>query len=254
MILLLGGTTETAPLAGLLAQAGYQVLVSTATEIAMELPAHENVSRRSGLLDFDRMLSLVRSREIRAVVDATHPYAAEVTRTAQRVCREAALPYLCLVRPPSARDESFVHFARDHEEAAKLACGFGKPVLLTVGTRNLEAYVGEARNAGCALFARVLADERSLEACRAVGIAADHVIAGRGPFSTEENRAELRARGIGVLVTKDSGVAGGVPAKIEAARKERCRVVVVRRPQIYPADACRTVEELVDRCLGEVAT
>ncbi len=52
----------------------------------------------------------------------------------------------------------------------------------------------------------------------------------RGPFSVEENRRQLRAFGIGVLVTKDSGQAGGTAEKLQAAQAEGCRVVVVRRP------------------------
>jgi precorrin-6A/cobalt-precorrin-6A reductase len=78
--------------------------------------------------------------------------------------------------------------------------------------------------------ARVLPHGESLEACRKAGIPADSVIAGRGPFSVEENREAIRRFSIGVLVTKDSGNAGGVREKLEAARLERCRVVIVRRP------------------------
>ncbi|HSR13508.1 MAG TPA: precorrin-6A/cobalt-precorrin-6A reductase, partial [Thermodesulfobacteriota bacterium] len=56
-------------------------------------------------------------------------------------------------------------------------------------------------------------------------------LSGRGPFSVDENRRAIREYGIGTLVTKDSGAMGGVPEKLEAARLENCRVVVVKRSQ-----------------------
>jgi len=57
------------------------------------------------------------------------------------------------------------------------------------------------------------------------------VVTGKGPFSVDENRSIIQCFGVRVLVTKDSGAAGGVPEKLEAARLEGCRVVVVRRPK-----------------------
>ena len=68
-------------------------------------------------------------------------------------------------------------------------------------------------------------------ACLQAGIPPQHILAGRGPFSVEQNRRHIRAFGIGVLVTKDSGRAGGVPEKLQAARSEHCRVVALRRPE-----------------------
>ncbi len=79
-------------------------------------------------------------------------------------------------------------------------------------------------------IARVLPVNESFRAAILAGIREDRIVAGRGPFSTEENRAVIRKFKIGVLVTKDSGVAGGLPEKVEAARLENCRIVIVRRP------------------------
>jgi precorrin-6x reductase len=78
--------------------------------------------------------------------------------------------------------------------------------------------------------ARVLPLAESLEACQRAGMPKAGIVAARGPFSVEENRKAIRDAGAGTLVTKDSGVEGGVPAKIEAANLEGCRVVLVRRP------------------------
>jgi precorrin-6A/cobalt-precorrin-6A reductase len=78
-----------------------------------------------------------------------------------------------------------------------------------------------------------------MEACRLAGIDEQWIISGRGPFSKEDNLEVIRKFDIGVLVTKDSGIAGGVKDKLDAARLENCRVVIVRRPE-------RTVETVFD--------
>jgi precorrin-6A/cobalt-precorrin-6A reductase len=96
-----------------------------------------------------------------------------------------------------------------------------------------------------ALVARVLPRRESFQACLRAAIAEDCIISARGPFTVEENRAQIRRYHIGVLVTKDSGDAGGVPAKLEAARLERCAVIIVDRPPLPASAAYDSVEDLV---------
>lgn len=230
MILLLGGTAETARLSAAIAEAGYEVLVSTATEIPLPLGDGASVFRRAGPLDVDAMVSLVRERGVRAIVDATHPYASGAHDTARQAAARADVPCLVLVRPAAIREGDDVRVASGHEEAARLAVSFDAPILLTIGSRNLLPYVRAAGPAGIPLIARVLPHEDSIEACRVAGLSAPSILPAKGPFTVEENRSVIRKYGIGVLVTKDGGIEGGVRTKIEAARNEGCRVVAVGRP------------------------
>ena len=230
MILLLGGTGDSARLALELAEAGYKVLVSTATEISLDMETHPNLCRRSGKLDEEGMARLVRDEGVRAIVDATHPYATLARRTARRVAERLNVPYFTLTRPTGIPEGEGIRLADSHEEAAKIACSKGRPVFLTTGVKNLEPYVRESQRTGVKLIVRVLAEETSLAACRAAGIDEEFIIAKRGPFSVEENRSAMKRYGIGVIVTKDSGSSGGTPEKLEAARLEGCLVVVIRRP------------------------
>lgn len=246
MILLLGGTAETALLSEAIAESGFAVLVSTATEIPLPLGNAKGVSRRAGPLDADAMTSLVREQGIRAIVDATHPYASGAHDTARRAAGRAGVPCLAFVRSASILEEDDVLSAVDHREAARVSTSFGVPILLTIGSRNLVPYVHAAGAAGIPLFARVLPYPDSLEACRKSGILPTSTLPGRGPFTVEENRSVLRKHGIGVLVTKDGGMEGGVRAKIEAAREEGCRVVAVARPQNVSPRAYDRVAPLVD--------
>ncbi len=230
MILLLGGTGDSVRLAGDLAAAGCEVLFSTATDIPLTIAPHPHIRRRWGRLDEEGMAALIRNEGLRAIVDATHPYASLASQTAGRVARSLNIPCLTLLRPPGVTEEEGIIFAADHREGAKIACAEGIPVFLTTGAKNLTPYAEEARRTGSRLVVRVLPEKSSREACRAAGIETEAIIAARGIFSVAENRAIIRRFGIGVLVAKDSGPAGGTPEKVAAARHEGCRIVVVRRP------------------------
>ena len=105
MILLLGGTSELPAIAAALAEAGFAVLVSTATDEPLELPPHPNIERRSGRLDESAMRDLVAAKGIRAIVDATHPYATAAHATAAQVARQAGIPCLSFVREGGIRPQ-----------------------------------------------------------------------------------------------------------------------------------------------------
>lgn len=246
MILLLGGTSETASIATALLTAGHRVLVSTATTVPLELP--ERLERRTGRLDEEAMARLIRDVAVHVLVDATHPYAQEAHEVALRASAREGVRCVRWVRPRlSITNEAGIRFACDHAEAARLACAEGRTILLTVGSQHLAPYVAEGTAKGRRLIVRVLPVPASLEACRQAGLKQVDVIAARGPFPLEENRALLRQFGIGVLVTKDSGAAGGLPEKLAAAKSEGCTVILIRRPPEVNRNQVRTLEELLER-------
>lgn len=228
MILLLGGTSDCPSVAEALARVGYRVLVSSATEVDLFTGSHPRIERRCGRLDVGQMTALIGERAIQAIVDAAHPYATVVHTTAEQVACKVGIPYLSYVRPGCVGEGDGICVVADHEEAAQRAFQFGKPVLLTIGSRHVAAYGQQARRTGVDLIARVLDHPESLQACRDAKI--PHIVIGRGPFSIDENRRLIRQFNAGVLVTKDSGDAGGVREKLEAARLEGCEVIVVGRP------------------------
>ncbi len=256
MILLIGGTSETAPLASGIAAAGYEVLVSTATDVPLAIEEHPRIRRRIGRLDEEGLVALAKEKGIRAIVDAAHPYATAAHAAAQNAAKRLGVPCLRFSRPealfPESRDiethpagstaggpesaDTSVRFAADHREAATLAFADGRPVLITTGSRNIAPYAEAARRTGIPLTVRVLDAPESLAACRTAGIAEERIIAGRGPFSLEANLAAIRRFGIGVLVTKESGRAGGLEAKLAAASQANCQVIVLSRPETPPAE------------------
>lgn len=246
MILLLGGAGETALLADAIAEAGFDVLVSTATDVALDVGKHSRVRRRTGPLGEKALKEVILEHGIGAVVDASHPYASSASANASTAAENLGLPYLRWRRPETAPIEGRVRLADNHEEAAALAFSYGPPVLLTTGSRNLKPYAKESRKRCVDLVVRVLDHPDSVNAAKRAGIHDANIVTGRGPFSVDENLDLIRRFRIGVLVTKDSGEAGGVPAKMEAARREHCRVVVIRRPPEPQTAGIDDVSELVD--------
>lgn len=246
MILLLGGTSDTLPIAERLARSGCRVLVSRATPTPLDVGDHKSIESRSGPLDDHGMADLIRQRGIRAIVDATHPYATAIRARASRVAEALNCPYLTFIRPPAIDPNTpGVDFAQDHDAASVMAFAHSRPVLVTTGSNHLAPYVAEARRRAVPLVVRVLGNRQSLDACSRAGLQPSEVLTGRGPFSLDENRRQIRNHGIGVLVTKDSGQAGGTLEKLEAARLEGCRIVVVQRPDPPVGRHCADIDSLL---------
>lgn len=244
MILLLGGTSDSAPIAEAIAQQGYDILVSTATDTPLSVGHHPRIQHRWGMLNQIQMGELITQQRIQALVDATHPYAAQVRATAYDVAQQLNLPYFSFVRPPSIQNHTQeLHFAADHEQAAHLAVTFQRSILLTIGVRNLAPYVMAAKR--IPLIVRVLPTDSSHQACLALNIPEKHIVLARGPFSVEDNQALIQQFNIGVVVTKDGGSAGGVPEKLQAAKEEGCEVIVVQRPLLPQQAVFSNVEQLV---------
>jgi precorrin-6A/cobalt-precorrin-6A reductase len=245
MILLLGGTSESDPIAHALADRKKAVLVSTATDLPLTLRSHALIRRHHGVLSTESMIHLAKQEGITAIVDATHPYATEITLSASHVAKRLGLAYFRFERHSALASTGSVLLADDHPQASRMAFSFEKPVLLTIGTRNIEPYCQQAKAHGIPVFIRALDHPTSRRAWMSAGVHPDHVLLGQGPFSVEENQTVIRRFSIGVLVTKDSGHAGGAPQKLHAAEEEGCRVVVVKRPGDKTASAYHEIDDLV---------
>lgn len=232
MILLLGGTAETGPLAQKLLSLGYAVLVSTVTDTPLNIPSHPQIHRRVGALDASAMAALISTRSICGIIDATHPYAETAHTHALVAATKTGVPHVVYLRAPSIRKGTNIRFCDDHNEAAQRAFDFGKPVLTTIGSNGLSHYAAASRTTGIPLFARILNRDAFIEKCVSMGISSSHLITGRGPFSHAENVDIITRHHIGVLVIKDGGEAAWTHARITAANGTGCHVIVIRRPKI----------------------
>lgn len=227
-LLIFGGTTEGRQLAEWLAEAGQKVTYCAATEYGGALvPEGAGVTVRTGRLDQGGMAALLGAGSFDYAVDATHPYAPQVSANLRAAAGEAAVPYLRLVREGPPEDEGWLH-APDATSAAEMLLGLEGNVLLTTGSKELDCYAVPGLLER--VFPRVLPTPDSLNRCLELGFPPAHIICMQGPFSRALNAAMAEQLDIKVMVTKASGGTGGFWAKAAAARDTGAALLVIDRP------------------------
>jgi precorrin-6A/cobalt-precorrin-6A reductase len=161
------------------------------------------------------------------VLDATHPFAVRITEIASTVCRRLQVPYVRYQRPDWEPPQGTV-FATGYAEAAALLPELGSCVMLTIGAKQLKhfAHLHERLR----LYARILPSPVSLQQALAAGFTQTNILALRPPFSQAFNKSLFGEYQVDVLVTKASGIAGGVVEKVMAADELGMTTLMIRRP------------------------
>ena len=250
-ILIFAGTTEGRELAEHLAGAGVRCTVSVATEYGAQiLGPGKGRTVLQGRLTQEQMEFLIREEDFTCVVDATHPFATEVSAQIRKACEETKVPYLRLARDTEGElpDGGFgIYEAASMQEAAKILRGIPGNLFLTTGSKDLPLLaeeIGEPQR----LYVRVLPSVESLRICMECGIPAGHLIAMQGPFTQELNEDILLQTGARAVLTKESGKVGGFDEKVAAAKEVGIPVVVVRNPEKESKDSdLLSFEEVLER-------
>ncbi len=230
------GTSDGNALASQLAGSGHDVIVSTASEYGQELVAANSPGLvvRSGKIGVEARRRELRQSGAKAIVDATHPFATEISGQLIGLARELGIPYVRYERP-EIRSRPAAFYCRDMEAAAAEAVGRGTRIFLATGTKDLSMFVKHRLATERQWFVRVAPDPASLECALRLGIPRAHLCAMQGPFSKEFNETLWRSWDIDCVVTKDSGEAGGFQAKADAAQAMGATLIVVERPRMeYP--------------------
>ncbi|EEG08502.1 precorrin-3B C(17)-methyltransferase [Pseudogulbenkiania ferrooxidans] len=232
------GTSDGNALAREIAASGREVIVSSATDYGAELVAQNcpGLTTVSGRLGVERRRELLRETGARAIVDATHPFASDMSQQLIALSAELALPYLRYERPGAAIAHDTAHRAATMDDAARLAMQLGQRIFLATGSKDLVRFVKAEGAVERQWFVRLAPDPQHLQRAIDAGIPRAHLVAMQGPFSQAANETLWRDWGIDCVVTKDSGDAGGYRAKADAAAALGIPLIVVDRPRVdYPA-------------------
>lgn len=243
-VLIFAGTTEGRTLSEYLSENRIEHMVCVATEYGEEvLNASPYMTIHQGRMDVGEMEKLMQTGSFAAVVDATHPYAVEVTANIRKASQEAQLPYLRLKRCLDTETEGSVFYFHSNEECVDALEKTEGNILLTTGSKELATYCSHPLVKE-RLYVRVLPGMESISICTELGIKGKQMIAMQGPFSTEMNEAILHQFEIACMVTKKSGRQGGYPEKLEAAKRAGIPVYVIE-----PSDTERgySMEEVCEK-------
>jgi precorrin-6A/cobalt-precorrin-6A reductase len=243
-VLILGGTTDANRLAAAIAgDTRLDPILSYAGRT--ENPKRPPIAWRvGGFGGVDGLVNYLRSEKIARVVDATHPFAAQMSAHAIAACAATNVPLLALERAPWPRTPGDRWIEVDDFAAAAQALGAtARRVFLGIGRTQLAPFASHPQH-----FYLV----RLVDRPRAPLPLQAEVIVARGPFDLAGDRAMLIEHRIEIVVARDAG-GDSASAKIEAARELDLPVVMVRRPFIPEREKVESVTEVL-RWLGHDET
>lgn len=256
MIWIIGGTKDSRDiLEKLLEKIDENIIVTTATEYGGKLlenyKNNEKIKIISERLDENQMEDLIKNEKIKMIIDASHPYAQNVSKIVIDVKNkineksEIQVEYIRFERKMldygTENVEKFETLEKLTEHMKKYE---NKNILSTLGSNNLNEIkeIGEKNN----LYVRILPTTDSIKKAEELGYLPAKIIAIQGPVDKIMNKAMLESYKIDFLITKESGATGGEQEKIEACREMGTKVLVLTRPFVDYGKIYDDVKQIVD--------
>lgn len=247
MIFVAAGTQDGRELAGFLLEQGFQVTASVVSRYGEQLlRQYPGIQVNDRPLDADGLADYMGRQGVRVFVDASHPYAQQVSQNAMAACRRLSVPYLRYEREATPISYEKAYCVPDYEAAAKKASELGRQVFLTTGSRNLQIFANSPALKDCVLTVRVLPTADVLAMCEELGFSPKQIIAMQGPFSQALNEAMFEQYGAEVIVSKNSGQIGGADTKFAAAEAMGLPIVLIDRPKLNYEHLAQSFEEVLE--------
>lgn len=213
---------------------GFDVSISVATDYGKTILKDENLSKDikilNSRLDKEKMCEIFPDFDF--IVDATHPFAVEVSKNIQFACEKNKKTYFRLLRPKieSENFDDIIECSSLSEIADSiLNSKIEGNIFISTGSKELECFqkIPDFQNR---CFVRVLPTLDSIQKCLDFGFKTKNIIAMQGPFSVSLNEAMFKETKSKILITKESGKIGGFDEKIIASKSCKMKIFVVKRP------------------------
>jgi len=234
--LILGGTGDANQLADALAREKIDAIYSYAGRTQIPL-RHSLPTRIGGFGGAAGLADFLLKERITHVIDATHPFASEMSRHAVEACTLTRLALVALERAPWTRagGDNWIEVADINAAVAALPEARAR-VFLAIGRQHIAPFAAKPQHTYTLRF--VDAPDSELPLLDA------EVIISRGPFTLEGDRELMRTRGIEWMVARNSG-GSGARAKIDAARELRLPVIMIARPALPERKRVESVEAVL---------
>ena len=249
-IWIIGGTGDSATLTITVSTVTSNYLVTVATPEARQLyDAACNVI--VGTMNENSMAQFCHRYRISAIVDASHPFAVNVSQNAIAIAQKLNLPYLRYERA-EVNSGTFRDYLELDSFDTLLQGDYllNRRVLLTVGCQVLPQFQPWQNRA--ILFARVLPKLNSLQIALDSGFSSDRIIALRPPINEALERALWQQWRISLVVTKASGKSGGEELKRKVAKQLGISLIIIARPKIIYPQKTSDLKEVTRFCTSNI--
>jgi len=236
-VLVLGGTIEASALARALADGGVNATLSYMGRVERPKPQPVPV-RVGGFGGVEGLVAWLQDHRVTHLVDATHPFAAQMSANAMTAAARTGVPLLALTRPawqPGPGDQ----WTRVPDMAGAVAALAGPPrrVMLAIGRMHLVEFAAQPQHD---YLLRLVDPPREPPP-----LPRHHVVVDRGPFCAQADQDLMSRHRIELVVAKNAGGSGSA-SKLQAARALGLPVLMIDRPALPPREAVGTVEQVLD--------
>ncbi|ACB50985.1 probable precorrin-6x reductase [Crocosphaera subtropica ATCC 51142] len=243
---LIGGTGDSVRLVQSIAKHSLPCLVTVTTSTAINLyPTHSNITIEIGKLDKEGIKQLCKRETVRGIIDASHPFAINISQQVMEFANTEGIPYLRYERP-SLKQNAQAIYLDNFEDLVKGNYLKDKRVLLTVGCQALSKFKSWHKNT--VLYARILPKLASLKMALNAGFAENQIIALRPPITLELERALWQQWKINLVVTKASGKQGGEDIKATVAQELDIPLIVIQRPSLTYPQQTEQMSDIIEFC------
>ena len=215
MILVFGGTTEGRKAVEVLEKAGNAYYYSTKTG-EQDITLHHGI-RLDGALDEEAMRAFCQKHDIRLIVDAAHPFASQLHQTIAQVSETTRIPTIRYERIYPSRDPDIIWI----DDYNKIPHDIHS-LLATTGVQSI-AKLKPLEAEGIRIYYRILNRESSIALALKQG-------AQKEQLCYYENPQDIPVDTDAILL-KESGVSGGFPEKVEAAKAKGMKVIALKKPE-----------------------
>lgn len=240
-VVILGGTAEARILANQLVDTyGDQLRVITSLAGRTEKPRlPKGEVRQGGFGGVDGLVAYLVETNTDILVDATHPYARQISAHAAAASTETETPFLMFVRPPwEQKDGDSWISVSDVERVAAAVPTETRACLITTGTNDLAKLANIRADK---VFVRLIETPKEK-----LQLENAEIVHGRPPYKKDEERALFHLLGIDCLISKNAGGAGTY-AKIEIANERGIPVVMIQRPALPDCEHVSDIEQAIRR-------
>lgn len=226
-VLIIGGTLDARKSLDILSDLA-NVYLSVATQYGADIVEHHKVNVICGRMDSSGFEELIKAKNIDLVIDMSHPFAIKVSEEIEKACLVTDTILMDYTRNNISYEYGNISYCNSFEEAANRASYYNGNIFLTIGANNIAIFAKAIDPKR--IIARILDMDSSIKACLDNGIPRENIIAAKGPFSYEENLEAFSKYNAAVIVSKDSGLTGGVDKKVKAAEQLKMPVILVAKP------------------------